>query len=472
MRLNRKWLYLGGLIAMLTLLLTLTWVLPAGAVGTLDGGSVSVDKDYVSPNPDTTNIADNLKARTVKVTLENSGLTENEAVQTGSDLGPIRIEVGTEIPSTDSTFRVEIGAAAVQNGLTITAEDGPDEGDTARDALTVAAVAARFLPIVGDVSVDDETSDDLKDALGTPRVINAKTGLIEFPVLATIPVSTTDFIYLSYNTSKSETALVNVRGDENFDLLLVEGTDQGKYSETFVVNDPSKVLMNPGVAPGTPLDAVSYAVVHEQHSIPSSLRGYVEVDNERISTFYYSPTAGAAHDNLRGTLSGANAYQTALGTLSDPADENSGIGIASGQTFYARVANPPIRDGADAGTEVTIADVRHDAPSDITVALVDPEQGILSFTTTAVFDGFSGGDIEVDYIGSDSFYVTVDHGPINLSGVTDLTDIDLSDSANAAPVIAAGNITIALPTPDDDTAAVDVDTGEAPATADFATSVF
>ena len=49
MRLNRKWLYLGGLVTILTLLLTLTLVLPAGAVGRLDSGELSSGVTYVSP---------------------------------------------------------------------------------------------------------------------------------------------------------------------------------------------------------------------------------------------------------------------------------------------------------------------------------------------------------------------------------------------------------------------------------------
>ena len=441
MRLNRKWLYLGGLVTILTLLLTLTLVLPAGAVGTLDEGSISVDKEYVSPTVES-GTDNGLKARTVKISLDNADLTSTQSVRDGGDVGPVTIRVVTAILATGpGSFRVQLNADPVDTGFAITVPSA-DQGEP--DETTLVAMS-RILPIVGEVVVDSDTDDDVEDALGTPRVINAKTGLIEFPLLDTIP-ATSDII-LSYNTSKSETALVNVRGEDNFDLLLVEGTAQGEYSETFVVDEPSDVTMNNSV------------VVHEQHSIDSGLQGYVEFDNETISTFYYDPAGDntGAHNNARGTLSGAEAYQTALGTLSDSNDEGSDRGIASGQTFYARVANPPIRDGLDVDTEVTLADVRHDAPSDITVLLVDAQQGILSFETTNVFDGFSGGDIEVDYIGSNSFYVTVDHGPINLTGETDIGTIDITDTANAAPSPAAGTITIALPTPDNDTSAPDAD---------------
>ena len=69
MRLNRKWLYLGGLVTILTLLLTLTLVLPAGAVGQLDPGSLSTESGYVSPDVDL-----DAEDRTVTVTLTNSAL--------------------------------------------------------------------------------------------------------------------------------------------------------------------------------------------------------------------------------------------------------------------------------------------------------------------------------------------------------------------------------------------------------------
>jgi hypothetical protein len=416
---------------MLTLLLTLTWALPAVAVGTLDQGNISVDKDYVSPT------IESGKARTVKVTLDNEDLNSTQSVRDGGDEGPVTIEVTTSLSATQTgAFRVQLNDTTP--GFDMTVPDGKD-ADTDRD--TTQAAATRILPIVGSVVVDSDTANNVEDALGTPRVVNAKTGLIEFPLLDNIVgrVGTTDGakIILSYDTSKSETALVNVRGEGNLDLLLVEGSAQGEYSESFVVDDPADVTMN------------NNAVIHEQHSIPSGLRGYVASDNETISTFYYNADANAnAYNEARGTLSGAEAYQAA-------ADSSSGI--ASEQTFYARVANPPIRDGQDAGDDVTIVDVRHDAPSDVTVRLENAQQGILSFTTSNVFDGFSGSDIEVDYVGSDSFYITVNHGPIDLGNVSELSSIDISDIDKVAPSVSAGTIKIVLPTTDDDTSSPDAD---------------
>ena len=430
MRLNRKWLYLGGLVTIMTLLLTLTWALPAVAVGTLDQGNISVDKDYVSPTIESGSDM-GLKARTIKVTLDNEDLNSTQSVRDGGDEGPVTIKVIDALSATRTgAFRVQLNAMTPEFDITV-----PDGKDADTDPDTTEDAAARILPIVGSVVVDSDTANNVEDALGTPHVINARTGLIEFPLLDSIAAEAE--IVLSYNTSKSETALVNVRGEGNLDLLLVEGSAQGEYSQSFVVDDPADVTMN------------NEAVIHEQHSVPSGLRGYVASDNETISTFYM------AYNMARGTLSGAEAYQTALGALSDSNDPDSPRGIALGQMFYARVANPPIRDGQDADETVEIADVRHDAPSDVTVDLVNAQQGILSFTTSDVFDGFSGGDIEVDYVGSDSFYVTVNNGPINLSDVGQLENIVISDTSDAVPSVSAGDIKIVLPTTDDDTMSPD-----------------
>ena len=75
MRLNRKWLYLGGLVTILTLLLTLTLVLPAGAVGQLDRGSLDTDDGYVSPDPDVKD------GDMIEVTLTNAGLDITSTVE-------------------------------------------------------------------------------------------------------------------------------------------------------------------------------------------------------------------------------------------------------------------------------------------------------------------------------------------------------------------------------------------------------
>ena len=85
MRLNRKWLYLGGLVTILTLLLTLTLVLPAGAVGQLDRGSLDTDDGYVSP----TDEGDSM----IEVTLTNAGLDITNTVEDDGDFESVTLTV-------------------------------------------------------------------------------------------------------------------------------------------------------------------------------------------------------------------------------------------------------------------------------------------------------------------------------------------------------------------------------------------
>ena len=113
------------------------------------------------------------------------------------------------------------------------------------DAADARVPGSAILPIVGDVTIDvgaGLTSSATARKLGTPMVINPAVGLINIPLVNSLADG--DDIYLSYETSKSETALVNVRGDEDFDLVLVEGTAQGEYTGTFAVNTPDNVTMN------------------------------------------------------------------------------------------------------------------------------------------------------------------------------------------------------------------------------------
>ena len=88
MRLNRKWLYLGGLVTILTLLLTLTLVLPAGAVGQLDRGEISTDVDYVSPDDGL-----GVDARTVEVSLTISDLNITQTVEEDGDFAAVTLTV-------------------------------------------------------------------------------------------------------------------------------------------------------------------------------------------------------------------------------------------------------------------------------------------------------------------------------------------------------------------------------------------
>ena len=502
---------------MLTLLLTLTWVLPAGAVGRLDNGDVTANKSFVSPDgvlQDAVPTPGPASAGTIQVTVTNSDLDSTMSVSDGGDIGPINIHVdavqnvtatgsfrvllgGIENAAFDATSPIVDGTNTPYNTATtdfvITIPDGPDDG-VERDSSHFRR--DDILPIVGNVVIDtDETAQSVRNKLGAPRVINASTGLIEFPLIDTIAVDDNADIVLSYNTSNQETALVNVRGDnDDFDLLLVEGSTPGEYSETFVAVDPDKVLMNPGAEPATTVDGVSYGVIHEQHTIPSGKRGYVEFENERLTKFY------GAYQLLTGTLSEGNLAADIKGngrptdtTHPDGAQPNNTdttleldntVGLDDGEIFYARVANPPIREVRDAtpatptitvGTAAT-DDLQHEAVTGVDVALVSAQQGILSFTVQSGAAGFnpatafSRGDVEVDYVGSETITITVDNGPINLTGITDgdrdtdsdidLDDIDITEDAageNAIPEVAAGEIKIILPTTDDDTASPDAD---------------
>ena len=154
MRLNRKWFYLGGLVTILTLLLTLTLVLPAGAVGQLDRGSLASDVDYVSP--DSTNIAA-AKDRTVAVTLTNPDLDINKTVEEDGDFEAVVLEIVTVIDAQqNATMRVSLDTEADQ-----------DVGDGSVKVLYPKGTAAtplviednKILPIVGDIVVDGVATD-------------------------------------------------------------------------------------------------------------------------------------------------------------------------------------------------------------------------------------------------------------------------------------------------------------------------
>ena len=323
----------------------------------------------------------------------------------GGDIGPVTIEVDTaQNATTSGSFRVLLGGVApanpgdpytAQTGFTINLPDGPDDntdldlGHIRRDDI---------LPIVGNVVVDtDETTPAVRRKLGTPVVINPGTGLIEFPLLATITAEENASIVLSYETSNQETALVNVQGDRgDTDVLLVESAGTpGEYTGTFVVRDLPDVRYS-----------TADLIVDEQHSIPSDLEGYKEIRNESISKFY-------------------NTYTAATGTLSNT-DAN-----ATETTRYARVANPPIRDGRNDDGDVDGEDISISGlPSGITAATVlagAENQGILSFTAGTVDDFDDLDDIDVDYFGSDTFTFTVNHGPVRLADAGTLEALNGTD---------------------------------------------
>ena len=272
MRLNRKWLYLGGLVTILTLLLTLTLALPAGAVGHLDPGNLSTDDDYVSPSDD----GDDM----IEVTLSNSGLDITQTVEDDGDFGPVTLKVNNPI------------MAVTYSSITVDLFDGMSTGDLLAvdlndddDTLDYKGMVTKVLPITGDVSIDygpRGASTVTSGKVGTPSVRNRADGIIEFPINANLVEG--DTIVLSFETSPQETALLNASGDSgSFDLLAVEDAagPSGDYSATVMAAQEVIISMTGGI-------------VHEQHLVPSGLSGYVEVDDEEITKFYTDATTSTA----------------------------------------------------------------------------------------------------------------------------------------------------------------------------------
>ena len=450
MRLNRKWLYLGGLVTILTLLLTLTLVLPAGAVGRLDNGSIIADKAFVSPN------LDDADDRTVKATVTNSALDSTEIIDDDNDaVDQVVLTVGDRPITPTGTQLLVVDLNVGTSTTNAPAESGGDPG------IEVTDLSNRHLPVLSDLKVvgDFDTSGDDAGSfrasdLGTPVIRNAGGGVFEIPVNGIIPAGSE--IELSYVTSKQETALANVRGDSaNFDILTVEGANTpGEYSETFIVADPARVTLD------TAGDAI-----HEQYAIPSGLRGYIEYDNERISTFYgeFNPVTGTLSEGALAADLAGDATDVEPQTTDTPpvntstleADNVPGLGV--GEKFYALVKNAPIRDGIDVesatddlivagptGDVKLILPVDTDGDDKLSVAVL-PRHGVLEFTVTTdgfildadddtagaqplgfiPADDFSGGDIKVDYIGSDSFTFVVGSDTIRLpSTALDAANID------------------------------------------------
>ena len=368
MRLNRKWLYLGGLVTIMTLLLTLTWALPAGAVGQLDPGNLSTDDGYVSPAGGDAMI---------EVTLSNSGLDITQTVEDDGDFGPVTLTVAKEILAVNnSSITVDLlDGTSTNASLTIDLN-----GDIVHDVL----------PITGDVSIDygpRGASSVTSGQVGTPIVRNRADGIIEFPINANLDAGDdADTIVLSFETSPQETALLNVSGDSgNFDLLAVEDAagPSGDYSATVMAAQEVTISMTDGI-------------LHEQHAVPAGLSGYVEVDDEEITKFY------------------SNADATVEVTTE----------LEASDTFYVRVAKPPIR--ADVESESGSADV---AAQPTGMAAV---QGIVEMTVASGRSLRPADTIELDYFGSDSFYIEVDHGPIQNTPEIVVPIIDTDDSHESA----------------------------------------
>ncbi len=427
MRLNRKWFYLGGLVTILTLLLTLTLVLPAGAVGRLDPGSLTAGKAFVSPDGAVeTTVSDPATDGTIKVTMTNLALDVVQTVdENNDDILQVVLSVTAAIsPTSTDLLVIDLDEAIVNAPVSNSAGAGVLTTDN--------AITSAHLPILGGLQVTGSFINGFASSdIGTPVIRNAADGVIEIPINGTIP-SGAD-IELSYQTSKQQSALVNIRGDSrNFDLLLVEGkTTPGVHSESFVAVDSDLVTLNP-----------AQGVIHEQHVIPSGLQSYRELEGERISAF-------------------STAHNTDLGTLSSALPAG---GVANDVVVYVQVANPPIRKrDATSGAAVNIGlnaanDVIYkDIDTLDTPTVVSAEQGILSFAANTTGTAkFTGATLDLDYIGSDSFSISVDHGPIDLGTAADLDATLVAEtvlSGDAAPSVSSGQIKIVLPTTDDDSAA-------------------
>ena len=388
MRLNRKWLYLGGLVTILTLLLTLTLVLPAGAVGQLDRGSLDTDNGYVSPDPDVEN------GDMIEVTLSNAGLDRVSTVEDGGDIDPVVITTPSHVSAASvSLIRVNIEAdEASPAGVMVDLPEGTATTDV--------------LPITGALSIDFEAANSVpKSALGTPVIVNAANGLIEIPVRADID-SPNNRITLSYETSPQETALLNVSGDSsNFDLLAVESAagPAGDYSATVMAAEEVIIEMHPDVR------GDNNGIVHEQHAVPSGLRGFIEVDDEEITKFY------------------TDANLTTEVTIPD-----------AGYTgdMWVQLEKPPVRNmSLDAAGRFSVDNTAL-AVSNTGTDPSNKTTGKIKLTAT----NFNDDDIEVSYFGSDSFYIEVNHGPIqNRDDVVIVVPImntdDSSDSMDKLQII-------------------------------------
>ena len=387
MRLNRKWLYLGGLVTILTLLLTLTLVLPAGAVGQLDRGSLDTDDGYVSPTAD----GDSM----IEVTLANAGLDLVSSVEDDGDIDPVVITVLEDLDAaTHSLIRINLETGdALPSGV---------------ERTLPTMYASDVLPITGNLSINFDPNTSVgKGDVGTPVIVNPAIGLIEIPILADLDENET--IELSFETSPQETALLNVSGDSgNFDLLAVESAagPAGDYSATVIAAQEVIIEMNSSV-PGNNL-----GIVHEQHAVPGGLRGYVEFEDEEIVTKRYSDW-------------------TAIDGFTNEVDEE----LEAAETFYVQVAHPPIRDTDDNGTvdqdDVDQDDVESEEGNLVVAAVSDANQGIIQMRVDTGSVLRLTDEVTVTYIGSDSFYIEVDHGPIQNMGdvgiVVPMIDTDDSE---------------------------------------------
>ena len=423
MRLNRKWLYLGGLIAILTLLLTLTWALPAGAVGRLDRGNLSTDVAFISPTLTHTSVEESAKLRDVKVTLENSALDLTRTVEKSGDYEAVMLTVAdlstpenTITPTVHEAIVVDIKQRAstkrgTDNLLTVTYPDGV-ANDEYRD----------ILPITGNLTIDFDADDSVARAdVGTLEIVNAEDGIIRIPITGTL--SEGEKIHLNYNTSPHETALVNVAGDSgDFDLLTLEESGMaGKYSSTFVAADKVTIKMLDAVDTTTLANGGLHRITHEQHSVPTGLRASVPADREVITKISLTYADGE------------------LGDILDSSDTD----VAAGDDIYLQVAKPPIRNNNSDASEAAVK-LANDG-DDITIhsdlftvtsasTFENAAAGIIKLEVAATKTFDPGDSVSVSYTGSDSFTIDLEHG--NILKVGPGLGTAIADNADINNVIA------------------------------------
>ena len=508
MRLNRKWLYLGGLVTILTLLLTLTLALPAGAVGTLDEGSLSTDVDYVSP--DTVNLgepdAGKPHPRAVKVTLANGDLNKTQTVERDGDFEAVELTVtgvgtpGRIDPVAFPTVLVNIlnGTSTIGVGTTgLLMVEIPDADDDPGDLIEndetpgedYAGAVAKILPITGAFAIDFDANNSIDESdVGTVRVINPVEGLIEIPIRATLALNKK--IVLSYTTSPQETALVNIEGDHgDFDLLTTESPagPYGEYSSSFVVADSVEINIGSDIK-------------HEQHEVPSELQGNLEIRNEEILARYWTFEARRLSDRIRDDFNPAGAVDQKLGTNTsgsaleqeEEPDANGDFAagvpntrvneatfpmtyeddagdiqvlLGSPDLFYAQVANPPMR--VTTGTTGRILPDDTVVTGDVDVSLVgatatvvDAVRGIIRVDAANNDDYLSEDEeIEIDYRGSDDFFITVDRGPIQAASIMALETADDGDTNNIGDLVVIPSATNKASTTSDHLRVIEISRG-------------
>ena len=383
MKSTRRWFYLTGSLTVLVLgLMGVLWAMtvaaaPSGATA-LTEGDVSTDMNVVGPT------LEDAEDRTVKVTLTNTDLSVVQYVGAGpnNQVSDWDLDGDGDKDDDDGAVQVELDESVVDgDSFRVRISDG-QEPEIDYTLSNLSADEDNILPLVdrnGDGSVDtaDVELVDLGSAsneIGSSditlvEVLDTQTGLLRFR--ADEDLDSGDVFGLRFATSPQETALVNVRGDNgSFDLLTVENVagPSGAYSATFVADDD--VIIDMG------------DIMHEQHDVPSGLRGNVEINNETIRV---------------------------------DLDEMP----ARNEPFMVYVSKAPIRqedpDGATGVVAVPVGDIDVDGPADFasgTTEITAEQARMGQLPLVASRDLEEGDEIQVSYRGSDNFTIRVNYAPV------------------------------------------------------------